>query len=226
MEPVLCNGGCIMPRAGYLEQAREITNRHGALLIFDEVITGFRIAPGGAQSYFNVTPDLATFGKAAGGGLALSVIAGREDILDKLYTGGIAYGGSFNGNPVSLTGAKVALEELTRNGGELLQKANCLGERIKGGIQAAAARRGIEAQVCGFGTAFCVHFTRRKELADYRDTLEDDRSMLTSFLKAALEEGIYSIPDGRFYVSVAHTDRDAEETVAAIDRVFAKMAAQ
>lgn len=225
MEPVLCNSGCLMPAPGYLEAARDITRRHGALLIFDEVITGFRIAPGGAQSRFGVTPDLATFGKAAGGGLPLSVIAGRKEILDLLYTGGVAYGGSFNGNPVSLTGAKVALEELTRDGGALLAHANRIGEMLMNGICQAAREAGIDLTVCGFGAAFAIHFTRKRELLDYRDTLEDDRARLAAFIRLALEEGLYLLPDGRFYVSVVHTEEDAAHTLDAVRRIFDHLAA-
>ncbi len=225
MEPVLCNSGCLMPAPGYLEAARDITRRYGALLIFDEVITGFRIAPGGAQAHFGVTPDLATFGKAAGGGMPLSVIAGRQDILDLLYTGGVAYGGSFNGNPVSLTGAKVALEELTRDGGALLEHANRIGRTLMSGIATAAQEAGIDLAVCGFGAAFAIHFTKKAALVDYRDTLEDDRARLATFIRLALEEGLYLLPDGRFYVSVVHTEQDADDTLQAIRRIFGRMAA-
>jgi glutamate-1-semialdehyde 2,1-aminomutase len=225
MEPVLCNSGCLMPAPGYLEAAREITRRYGALLIFDEVITGFRIAPAGAQGYFGVTPDLATFGKAAGGGLPLSVIAGRQDILDLLFTGGVAYGGSFNGNPVSLTGAKVALEELTRDGGALLEHANRIGRVLMSGIATAAQEAGIDLTVCGFGAAFAIHFTKKSELVDYRDTLEDDRARLATFIRLALEEGLYLLPDGRFYVSVVHTEQDATYTLQAVRRIFERLAA-
>lgn len=222
MEPVLCNSGCLMPAPGYLEAVREITRRYGALLIFDEVITGFRIAPNGAQGYFGVTPDLATFGKAAGGGLPLSVIAGRRDILDLLQAG-VAFGGSFNGNPVSLTGAKVALEELTRDGGALLAHANRIGETLMAGIEERARRHGIDLAVCGFGAAFAIHFTSRRELLDYRATLDDDRGKLRTFILKALEQGIYLLPDGRFYVSVVHTEADAAQTLEAFDRVFGEL---
>jgi glutamate-1-semialdehyde 2,1-aminomutase len=224
MEPVLCNSGCLMPAPGYLDQVRAVTRRYGALLIFDEVITGFRIAPDGAQGYFRVTPDLATFGKAAGGGLPLSVIAGRREILDLLQSG-VAFGGSFNGNPVSLTGAKVALEELTRDGGALLAHANRIGETLKAGIQESAQRHGIDLVVCGFGAAFAIHFTQRRELPDYRATLDDDRVKLRTFILKALEEGIYLLPDGRLYVSVVHTEADAARTLEAFDRIFSQMRA-
>ncbi len=108
MEAVLCNSGCIMPRPGYLEATQELARKHGALLIFDEVITGFRIALGGAQSHFGVVPDLATFGKAIAGGVPLSAVAGRKEIMEQMFTGGVVFGGTFNGNPVSLTSASDA----------------------------------------------------------------------------------------------------------------------
>ncbi|MCW5980945.1 MAG: aspartate aminotransferase family protein [Bryobacteraceae bacterium] len=226
MEPVLCNSGCLLPLPGYLEQIREIAHRNGALLILDEIITGFRIAPGGAQSYYNVVPDLATFGKAVGAGLPLSVIAGRREIMDLMFTGGVSYGGSFNGNPVSLTGGKVALDELTRDGGAALKQANELGGRIRDGIAEAAARYRIPATLCGFGAAFAIHFTRTEELTDYRATLDDNRERLAEFVRAAMDEGVYLLPDGRFYVSVVHTEEDARLTLDAMDRVFARMSRQ
>ncbi|MEJ7608269.1 MAG: aminotransferase class III-fold pyridoxal phosphate-dependent enzyme [Bryobacteraceae bacterium] len=113
MEPVLCNSGCIMPLPGYLERVRSLATEHGCLLVFDEVITGFRMDPGGAQTYFNVTPDLATFGKAVGGGVPLSVVAGRADIMEQMFTSGVVFGGTFNGNPLSLAAADFCLTELS-----------------------------------------------------------------------------------------------------------------
>ena len=223
MEPVLCNSGCLLPRDGYLEQVREITARHGALLILDEVITGFRIAPGGAQSYFNVLPDVATFGKAVGAGLPLSVIAGRKDVMELMVSGGVSYGGSFNGNPVSLTGANVALEELTRDNGALLREANRLGAQIRDGIAEAAAKHGIPATLTGFGAAFAIHFTGNRELVDYRSTLEDDHNRLAQFVTTTLDEGVYLLPDGRFYVSVVHTEEDVQFTLEAVERAFKRM---
>ncbi len=225
MEPVLCNSGCILPAPGYLEQVREITRRHGALLIFDEVITGFRMALGGAQEHYGVTPDLATFGKAAGGGVPLSVVAGRKEILEMMFGGGVSFGGSFNGNPLSLAGARATLEVLSRDGGAPLKAANRIGQTLLEGLAAAARGRGIPSVVCGFGTAFAIHFTNRTELGDYRATLEDDRDQLRRFWLAMLEEGVYFLPDGRFYVSIVHTEQDAARTLDAAERALGKLAA-
>src|ERR1043165_4823257 len=183
MEPVLCNSGCILPRPGYLDQVRRLCKERGALLIFDEVITGFRLSLGGAQEYYKVVPDLATFGKAVAGGAPLSGIAGRADILMQMYNG-VAFGGSFNGNPVSLASANATLTELARDGGAALAHANRMGQRLMDGI-ARMTRRPIV--ISGFGAAFAIHFTNRTELRDYRDTLADDAGLLNRFLYRALE---------------------------------------
>jgi glutamate-1-semialdehyde 2,1-aminomutase len=223
MEPVLCNSGCLMPRDGYLETAREICRRHGALLIFDEVITGFRMGIAGAQGFYGVTPDLATFGKAVAGGLPLSVVAGRREIMEQMFGGGVSFGGTFNGNPVSLAAADAALGELSRDGGALLTQANERGRKLITGIEAAARRHGIKLIVTGFGAAMSLHFTQRAELLDYRATLDDDRERLQLMLRRALEEGLHLVPDGRLYVSAAHTDEDIAETLQVFERVFASL---
>ena len=225
-EPVLCNSGCLLPASGFLAELRKISREYGALLIFDEVITGFRMAPGGAQSVFGVTPDLATFGKAIAAGLPLSAVAGREDILGLMVDGGVAFGGTFNGNCLSLAAARVSLEELSREGGEQLKKANQLGEKLMQGISGIARTRGIPMQVTGFGTAFSVHFTDRTILRDYRDTLADDRDLLWQWLCESLEEGIYLLPDGRVYTSIAHTSANVEETLEKFERVLVRWAAK
>jgi glutamate-1-semialdehyde 2,1-aminomutase len=223
MEPVLCNSGCILPRPGYLEQVRDLCSRHGALLLFDEVITGFRMSTGGAQQHYGVIPDLATFGKAVAGGAPLSGVAGRQEILMQMYSG-VAFGGSFNGNPVSMASANATLLELSRNCGEALARTNQLGERLADGIRVIARENGIPLLVSGFGAAFAVHFTERSELRHYRDTLVDDSQRLSQFLMRALQEGLHIVPDGRFYVSLAHTEEDIAQTLDRLRVVFAASA--
>jgi glutamate-1-semialdehyde 2,1-aminomutase len=220
MEPVLCNSGCILPQEGYLAQIRELCTQHGALLLFDEVITGFRIDPGGAQRHYGITPDLATFGKAAGGGVPLSVIAGRREIMEQLFTGGVAFGGTFNGNPLSLAGAHAALEEIGRDEGAALRRANETGATLMEGIRRMARDRRLPLLVSGFGAAFALHFTARKELREYRHILDDDSAALQSFLYRALEEGIHCLPDGRFYVSSMHGPSEVDTTLQAIGRIL------
>jgi glutamate-1-semialdehyde 2,1-aminomutase len=223
MEPVLCNSGCLLPAPGYLEGVRDLCRRHGALLILDEVITGFRIALGGAQAHYGVTPDLATFGKAVAGGAPLSVVAGRREVLEQLHGAGVAFGGTFNGNPLSLAIADATLAELARDGGAALVQANRAGQALMEGVRELGRRHGLPLLVTGFGAAFALHFTRRSELRDYRDTLDDDADLLGGFLRGAQEEGLYVLPDGRFYVSAVHTGADVDETLGIVDRVFAAL---
>lgn len=217
MEPVLCNSGCLLPDNEYLQRVRELASEHGALLIFDEVITGFRIGTGGAQQHFGVMPDLATFGKAVGGGVPLSVVAGRADIMERMFTGNVAYGGTFNGNPLSLAGADACLGELSAKDGAALRHANRMGERLMAGLRDSASRHGVPVQVTGFGAAFCIHFTERQHLREYRDTFDDSRETLQTFLMAALRQGVIVVPDGRFYVSAVHGESDIDETLHRLD---------
>ncbi len=222
-EPVLCNSGCIEPEGHYLQRVAELARKHGALLIFDEVITGFRRDIGGAQKYYGVTPDLATLGKAIGGGLPLSAIVGRREILEMMFTRGVSFGGTFNGNPLSLAGALATLTELSRYGGRPLVSANQVGAQIMQGIRAAAHKHGVPLLVTGFGAAFALHFTRLAALRTYRDTLQDDATLLQRCLLECLREGLCLVPDGRMYVSTVHSEADAERTVAAMDKVFQRL---
>lgn len=222
-EPVLCNSGCLLPQPNFLNQLREICTRNKTLLIFDEVITGFRRSLGGAQSYYGVVPDIATFGKALGGGLPISAIAGRKDIFDLMFGGGVAYGGTFNGNPISLAGAKAALTVLSDGRGTALRRANELGDELRKAIGCSAQKRSLPVQITGFGTAFSIHFTEREDLRCYRDTLEDDSELLGRFLLAALGKGLYLLPDGRVYVSVVHSEADIQCTSEIVDAVLASL---
>ena len=224
MEPVLCNSGCLLPREGYLRGVRDLCNRNGTLLILDEVITGFRIALGGAQEVFGVTPDIATLGKALGGGVPISAVAGKAEIMEMVRPGSVSFGGTFNGNPLSLAGTRACLDRLAQNGGEALDRADRAGGRVIDALRSFGQHYGIDLAITGFGAAFAVHFTSRKELHDYRDTLTDDPDTLTAFLRIALDEGLHLLPDGRFYVSAAHTERDVDDAIDALDRAFRRLA--
>ena len=221
MEPVLCNSGCLLPLRGYLDGVREITRRHGALLIFDEVITGFRQSLGGAQQVYGVIPDVTTLGKAIAGGPALSAVAGSTDIMEAILHGGVSFGGTFNGNPLSMAAARVTLNELGKMAEEApLARANRLGQKLMNAFRNSAQTHGVPLVVCGFGAAFAIHFTRCERLDQYRDTLSDDGEKLREFLYCMLKAGIYTLSDGRFYVSTAHTEQDVAETADAVDGIF------
>ncbi|HYM09086.1 MAG TPA: aminotransferase class III-fold pyridoxal phosphate-dependent enzyme [Bryobacterales bacterium] len=222
-EPILCNGGCILPGPGYLQALREITAQHGIVLIFDEVITGFRVALGGAQQRYSVTPDLATFGKAVAAGFPLSVVAGRGEIMEVVASGKVLHGGTFNGNPVVLAAAEAALEELSRDGGAALQRAAEFGHLARRGLEAAAQRHGIPLTVRGVETVFRLTFGDEGPVTDSRGLTAPASGRLGAFLAAALDAGLYLLPDGRWYISTVHGERELDETLAAADQALSAL---
>lgn len=216
-EPMLANSGCIPAEPGFLAFLREITTRHGALLIFDEVITGLRVDLGGGQTRYGVTPDLATFAKAVGAGLPLSVLAGRREYMSLIATGEVVHAGTLNGSPLILSGAKAALEELQRNQHTIYPQMRRLGAKLASGLIQNLRNTGIEAVSTGDGPVFTIHLQQHPPRT-YRDTLASDQLKWSNFVLALLDEGILVLPDGRWYISAAHTDEDVEKTLAAAAR--------
>lgn len=219
-EPLLCNSGCLLPEPGFLEFLREITLRYGSLLIFDEVITGFRLALGGAQSHFGITPDLATYAKAVGGGLPLSVLAGQNKYMEKIARGEVVHAGTLNGNPISLAAAKATISTLASNGGALYTQLWSLGEKLRRGIAEILRERGFDVVTSGGGPVFHVSFMDRPA-RNYRETLAANTQLYSDFALALLNEGVLVLPDGRWYLSTAHTEEDIDETLAAVARAIA-----
>jgi glutamate-1-semialdehyde 2,1-aminomutase len=215
LEPILCNGGCILPAEGYLAGLREITAKHGIVLIFDEVITGFRVDLNGAQGLYGITPDLATFGKAVAGGFPLSVIAGRYEIMKLIEDATVLHGGSFNGNPTVLAAAEATLEELARDDGAALKGANRSGEKLIEGIRSAAEEAGVPVTVRGVGTVFKVVFPDEGAVTDSRGLTAPPSGRLGAWLEGMLDNGVYLLPDGRWYVSTVHGDDEVEMTLEA-----------
>ncbi|MFN7995937.1 MAG: aspartate aminotransferase family protein [Bryobacteraceae bacterium] len=220
LEPILCNSSCLMPASGYLQSLRDLCTRFGVVLIFDEVITGFRVSPGGAQALFGVIPDLATFGKAVAGGFPLSVVGGKAEIMQLIPDRKVVHAGTFNGNPLALAAAEATLDVLTREEGAALGRTRLRGERLIEGIRTLARDAGIPLLVNGVGSAFHLSFTERTQMLSYRDTLDCDIAKRDAFLVAMLENGVYLLSDGRWYVSTAHTDADVEKTLAAVAAAF------
>lgn len=214
-EPILCNNGCLMPAPGFLEFLREITARTGVVLIFDEVITGFRLALGGAQSHFGVTPDLATFAKAVGGGLPLSMLAGKAEFMDLIANGTVVHAGTLNGNPLVLAAAKASLETLAQNDGALYRTMWALGDQLREQLRATLAGKGYSVTVNGVGPVFQLNFQTALG-PTYRDTMTADMKLYSDFGLALLDEGILVLPDGRWYLSAAHTAADIERALAVV----------
>jgi glutamate-1-semialdehyde 2,1-aminomutase len=226
MEPILCNSSCLMPVQGYLQGIRDLATQHGIVLIFDEVITGFRTASGGAQSLLGVVPDLATFGKAIAGGFPLSVVAGKREIMELIVQGRVVHAGTFNGAPISLAAADATLEVLSANRGAALRSTQNVGKTLMKGIQDSAEAAGIPVLLNGVGSAFHVSFTERTEMRTYRDTLDANAQLRDAFIEAMLQEGVYLLPDGRWYVSAVHTKSDVVFTLQAVRKALARIKAQ
>ena len=186
MEAAMCNAGAVHPAPGYLEGVREACTRHGAILIFDEVITGFRLAPGGAQQRFGVTPDLATFGKAIANGFPVAAITGRADLLDMFSTGGVVHGGTYNAQPIAMAATVATLKALTP---DLYAALDRNGTRLMEGMKEAFAKAGVDAIVTGFPEVFHVAFGLDAPARNYRDLARMNRGAYVSFTTALLQRG-------------------------------------
>lgn len=216
-EPLLANSGSIPPAPGFLDFLRRVTRENGALLIFDEVITGFRLAYGGAQERFGVVPDLATFAKAVGAGTPLSVLAGLRCHMERIADGSVTHAGTLNGNPLSLAAAKAALDVLAAKGPEGYHQLRRRAAHLRAGLESTLRAKGFTVSTCGDGAVFSLSFTAAPP-RNYRDTLAAPRDLYSDFALAMLDEGVLVLPDGRWYVSFAHTDADIQQTLEAAAR--------
>jgi len=214
IEPIMFNLGCVRPKEGYLEGLKEITTRHNVLLIFDEVISGFRVAPGGAQEYYGVVPDLATFAKAIANGFPMSAVAGRADVMEVTGPEGKAgWAGVYNGSQVSLAASHATLEILAK--GEVQRTLNAECEELERIFPKLARDTGIRAQLAGLGGQFQVYFTD-EEIIDYRSACKADPARFRVFQEQMLREGIYTLPIPLFHHGfvAAHTREDIERAVS------------
>jgi glutamate-1-semialdehyde 2,1-aminomutase len=215
VEPVAGNMGVVPPRPGFLEGLRELCDREGALLVFDEVITGFRVAPGGAQSLYGVRPDLTVLGKVLGGGLPLGAFGGRREVMEKLAPSGPVYqAGTLSGNPLA-TAAGLATLKILQEGG-VHQRLEALGARLEAGLRSAIAAAGAEACLNRVGSMLTLFFTRGP-VTDL-DTLRGVRTdRYARFFHGLLDRGVY-FPPAQYealFVSAAHTEEDVDRAVAA-----------
>jgi glutamate-1-semialdehyde 2,1-aminomutase len=220
VEPVPGNAGLYLPRPGYLEFLREITAANGALLIFDEVMTGFRLARGGAQERFGITPDLSCFGKIIGGGLPVGAFGGRAEIMDCLAPLGPVYqAGTLSGNPVAMAAGMATLAELAD--GKAFKRLEELGAQLESGMVDAAKSAKVPVQFQRIGSMFCGYFTE-KPVHNLADAMHSDRARFAKYFHGMLNEGIYLAPS-QFeagFMSVAHSNQDIEKTVKAAAKVM------
>ena len=222
VEPVVGNMGCVLPAAGYLEGLREITRRAGALLIFDEVITGFRLGLGGAQAHYRITPDLTCLGKIIGGGLPVGAYGGRAEIMGRVAPEGPVYqAGTLSGNPLAMAAGAAALDALEGPG--IYDRLGALAVRLTDGLAAAAKAAGVEVTLNRIASMFTVFFCRGP-VTDYASAKTSDTARFARFFHGMLRRGIY-LPPAQFeaaFVSLAHTEADVDATVRAAAEAFAE----
>ena len=234
LEPVPGNAGVYLPKPGYLEFLREITKATGALLIFDEVMTGFRLAPGGAQERFGITPDLSTFGKVIGGGLPVGAFGGRADIMDLLAPLGPVYqAGTLSGNPLAMAAGIAALEQLGANpksgirnpkSGNAYVRLEQLGAQLETGMKDAAKSAKAPVTFNRCGSMCCAYFTKGP-VWNLADAMKSDRDRFNKFFHGMLDEGIYLAPS-QFeagFISTAHALADIERTVKTAAKVLRRL---
>lgn len=224
-DPFACASGLIPAQKEYLERLRALCTRHGVVLIFDEVITGFRVDPGGAQAYYGVTPDLATFAKAMGGGLPVSAVAGRADLMT-LYTTGTVHSGTYNAMALVMAGTRAALEHLYADGGAVLQRAHDAGRILCDELETLAERYGLPLELRGVHSVFSTSFVpaNATPITDFRSAQQADAALARAFIHALQEHGVLVTSFGIWFVSTVHTETDIDQTVSAADKAMAHVA--
>ena len=223
-EPLMSNCGVIMPRPGYLEGLRELATEYGAMLIFDETITGMRTALGGAQELTGVTPDIALGFKALGGGIPLFAYGANKQIMQLVADRLAVHAGTFNGNAIGCIAAKTVITELKKDNCAIIKRINETGRELMDGIGRLAKKHNQTVRIQGLGSLFCVSF-HDKEIFDMRDAFIDTGDKYLIFRQLLLDRGVHIFPTekGLWYVSSAHTPEDVENTLRVVDEVFGIM---
>ena len=215
IEPVVGNIGCVLPKPGFLEAIRKLTKKSGIVLIFDEVMTGFRVAFGGAQAYYGIKPDMTCLGKVIGGGLPVGAFGGRKEIMSMVSPEGPVYqAGTLSGNPLAMTAGIETIRELSKPGAyKLLEDRSAM---LEEGLRDAAKRAGVKTRFYRAGSMFCTYFTDT-DVTDYSSAKTADTEKFARFFSEMLEQGVNLAPS-QFeagFMSIAHSERDIEETVRA-----------
>jgi len=224
VEPVAGNMGMVPPADGFLEALREVTTKHGTVLIFDEVMTGFRVAYGGAQSLYGIVPDLTCFGKVIGGGLPVGAYGGKKDIMSQVAPQGTVYqAGTLSGNPIAMSAGIATLEQLQKDGVyESLQESS---SRLATGLAKAAQKAGVAAKVGHVGSMLGMFFTDQ-DIACFDDTKKCDLESFSNFYQGMRQQGIYIAPSQfeALFLSTAHADEHIDATVNAAAQVLENLA--
>ena len=222
-EPIMCNGGLVFPNPDFIKSLRKITEENNIVLIFDEVITGFRVAKGGASEFLGVKPDLHTFAKALANGYPLAAFGGKAKIMKIIKPGGIFHGGTYSGNPLSLAAAYANLTELTKLGEKGYEQFYKIGNYLIDGLKKEAEKLNLPFHIPGFAGFSVMHFTKNKKLSDWRSvTTSIDKEKFTKFAWKMYKRGFYFHPDpiGRIIPSFSHTYENVDNTVKNSGEVF------
>jgi len=223
VEPIAGNMGVVLPQPGFLERLRSLTQQHGALLIFDEVITGFRVAYGGAQQLYGITPDLTCLGKIIGGGFPVGAYGGRRDIMQMVAPSGEVYqAGTLAGNPLAMTAGIETITILKESG--IYEKLERKASILEKGIVEAANKTGVDIKLPRIGSMFTVFFTK-DTVIDYETAAKADTRLYARFFHEMLSQGVY-LPPSQFeaaFVSLAHTDEDIQTTINTVGETFASL---
>ncbi|WP_341837336.1 aspartate aminotransferase family protein [Chitinophaga pollutisoli] len=220
-EPVMCNSGCIPPQEGFLQGLRALCDQYGIALIFDEVITGFRLSIGGAQRYFGISPDMSIFAKAMGSGYPISAIVGKREWMGLIESAKVIHAGTMNSSNATIAAALATIEVLEQE--QPYDRMFALGNRLMDGLREAAARHGQPMLVQGPGPMFNTGFTHLEQVRDYRDTFTYDKAKLGKFIAGLHDRKVRVIGRGLWYISTAHTGEDIERAVAAASDVMATL---
>lgn len=221
-EPVMCNNGCIPPAQGFLQGLREECDRYGIALIFDEVITGFRLGLSGAQGYFGVTPDLSVFAKALASGYPISAIVGRRDWMEELASARVIHAGTMNSGNATIAAALATIGILEEDP-DTHERMFRLGRKLMDGLRLAGQEAGQPLLVQGMGPMFITAFTPLHEMRDYRDTLSADKARLGRFIALMHDRGIRIIGRGLWYISAVHTDEDIDHAIEVAKEVLMEL---
>lgn len=220
-EAVMCNNGCNLPVPGFLQEIRSLCDHYGIAFIMDEVITGFRLSLSGAQTYFNVTPDMSVFAKAMGSGYPISAVVGRREWMSLIAESKVIHAGTMNAGHPSVAAALATISILEREAPHARMFA--LGQRLMSGLRQAAADAGQQMLVQGPGPMFVTAFTDRDVFRDHRDTLTADRTRLGRFVAGMHDAGVRVIGRGLWYISAVHTDAEIDHAIATAREVLSAM---
>jgi glutamate-1-semialdehyde 2,1-aminomutase len=225
LEPVMANAGVIPPAPEYLQRLVEIAHQNDMLVIFDEVFTGFRVAPGGAQQLYKVEPDISCWAKALGGGVPVSAVSGKAEYLDMIAPGRISFGGTYNANSLTMAGTLANLKSLNRGGEELYARFGRLTAKLEKGLEEAGRDAKLNVLVQSVNGMLQFFFTRRKKIVNYRESLQIDWNLYLRHAQLLLDRGIYIHPDNyeRITLSSAHTEKEIEQFVSVATETFKEL---